>query len=222
MTRYTISAVLTLGCAVLCLQGCAEKPTGNPEPAQAVDGAVALLMETSAGPIELEVYPDKAPVTAGNFLAYVDGGHYDGGAFYRTVRPDNDNNPLTISVVQGGMQIIGAEDTNPEPPFPPIAHEPTDVTGLRHSDGALSMARFMPGTAQSEFFISIGDNPVLDHGGERFEDRLGFAVFGQVTGGMDVVAKIHTGKADAPTDIEYIQGQILTVPVRIVSIRRMQ
>ncbi|MEO1248053.1 MAG: peptidylprolyl isomerase [Pseudomonadota bacterium] len=179
-------------------------------------------METSAGAIEFDVYPGKAPVTANNFLAYVDGGHYDGGAFYRTVRPDNDNNPLTISVIQGGMQIIGAEDTNPEPPFPPIAHESTDITGLSHADGALSMARFMPGTAQSEFFISIGDNPVLDHGGERFEDRLGFAVFGQVTAGMDVVTRIHSSEADAPTDIAYIEGQILTTPVRIVSLRRMQ
>ncbi len=221
MTRYTIVAVLALG--FLGLLGCAEKSAVEPErAADTANGAVPLLMETSAGTIELEVYPEQAPVTANNFLAYVDGGHYDGGAFYRTVRPDNDNNPLPISVIQGGMQIIGAENTNPEPPFPPIAHESTDVTGLSHADGALSMARFMPGTAQSEFFISIGDNPVLDHGGERFEDRLGFAVFGQITAGMDVVARIHAAEADAPTDIEYIEGQILTTPVRIVSVQRIQ
>ena len=220
MTRHARSAAMAVGLGILGLLGCAEADKSGA--ADTANGAVLLLMETSAGPIEFEVYPNKAPVTANNFLAHVDGGHYDGGAFYRTVRPDNDNNPLTISVIQGGMQIIGAEDTNPEPPFPPIAHETTEVSGLSHSDGALSMARFTPGTAQSEFFISIGDNPVLDHGGERFEDRLGFAVFGQVTGGMDVVARIHAGEADAPTDIEYIQGQILTTPVRIVSVRRMQ
>lgn len=177
-------------------------------------------METSAGTIELEVYPEQAPVTVANFLAHVDGGHYDGGAFYRSVRPDNDNNPLTIRVIQGGVQIIGAEATNPDPPFPPIAHESTQVTGLSHRDGALSMARFAPGTAQSEFFISIGDNTVLDHGGQRFEDGLGFAVFGQVTAGMDVVTRINASDASAPTDIPYIEGQVLTVPVRIVSVRR--
>lgn len=218
MTRCTLPTTLAIVFGIICLQGC----SGNDGSATArsAGSAVPLLMETSAGTIELEVYPERAPDTAANFLAYVDGGHYDGGAFYRTVRPDNDNNPLTISVIQGGMQIIGAENTNPEPPFPPIAHEPTHATGLRHGDGALSMARFAPGTAQSEFFISIGDNAVLDYGGERFDDGLGFAVFGQVTAGMDVVNRIGASEANAPTDIPYIEGQVLTVPVRIVSVRR--
>ena len=218
MTRCTLSTVLAIVFGIVCLQGC----TGNDGSATArpADSAVPLLMETSAGSIELEVYPERAPVTAANFLAHVDGGHYDGGAFYRSVRPDNDNNPLTIRVIQGGMQIIGAEDTNPEPPFPPIAHESTQDTGLSHRDGALSMARFAPGTARSEFFISIGDNAVLDHGGQRFDDGLGFAVFGQVTAGMDVVNRIGASEADAPTDIEYIQGQVLSAPVRILSVRR--
>ncbi len=218
MTRWTFPAILAVGFGIVGIQGC----TGNDGSATArpVESAVLLLMETSAGTIELEVYPEHAPVTAANFLAHVDGGHYDGGAFYRTVRPDNDNNPLTISVIQGGMQIIGAEDTNPEPPFAPIAHESTELTGLNHGDGALSMARFAPGSAQSEFFISIGDNAVLDHGGARFDDGLGFAVFGQVTAGMDVVNRINASDASAPTDIPYIEGQVLTAPVRIVSVRR--
>lgn len=220
MTRCTFPAALAVGFGILCFQGCAEN--GDSASASSAKSAVPLLMETSAGTIELEVYPQHAPITAANFLAHVDGSHYDGGAFYRSVRPDNDNNPLTIQVIQGGMQIIGAEDTNPEPPFPPIAHESTQVTGLRHQDGALSMARFTPGTAQSEFFISIGDNPVLDHGGQRFDDGLGFAVFGQVTGGMDVVTRIHASEASAPTDIPYIRGQILTTPVHIVSVRRKE
>ena len=218
MTRCTFPAFLAVGFGILCFQGCTEN--GGSATAGSVESAVPLLMETSAGTIELEVYPEHAPVTAANFLAYVDGGHYDGGAFYRSVRPDNDNNPLTIRVIQGGMQIIGAEDTNPDPPFQPIAHESTEATGLSHGNGALSMARFAPGTAQSEFFISIGDNTVLDHGGERFDDGLGFAVFGQVTAGMDVVARINASEASAPTDIPYIEGQVLTVPVRIVSVRR--
>ena len=218
MTRCTLPTALAIVFGIVCLQGC----SGNDGSATARSAgpAVPLLMETSAGTIELEVYPERAPATAANFLAYVDGGHYDGGAFYRSVRPDNDNNPLTIRVIQGGMQIIGAEDTNPEPPFPPIAHESTRDTGLSHRDGALSMARFAPGTARSEFFISIGDNAVLDHGGERFDDGLGFAVFGQVTAGMDVVTRINDSDASAPTDIPYIEGQVLTVPVRIMSVRR--
>lgn len=220
MTKCTLRIALAAGFAFLCLSAC----SGNTDRESALpdNGAVALFMETSLGAIELEVYPENAPVTAGNFLAYVDGGHYDGGAFYRTVRPDNDNNPLTISVIQGGIGIIGQEATNREPPFPPIAHEPTNTTGLSHDDGAISMARFTPGTAQSEFFISIGDNSVLDHGGQRYDDGLGFAVFGRVTAGMDVVGKIHSSEAAAPTDDPYIEGQILTAPVRIVSIRRKQ
>jgi peptidyl-prolyl cis-trans isomerase A (cyclophilin A) len=175
---------------------------------------VRLLMETSLGDVELQLYPDKAPETVGNFLRLVDGQHLDGGSFYRVVSPDNDNGSPVISVIQGG---IGDAPS----PFPPIAHETTEESGLLHLDGSLSMARAEVGTASTEFFICIGPQPSLDFGGARNADGQGFAVFGRVVGGMDVVRSIHTSPADAPTDIPYFEGQLLENAVDIRSIRRI-
>ena len=174
---------------------------------------VRVTMATSLGKIELELYPDKAPITVENFIRLVDGGHLDGGTFYRVVSPENDNGSPVISVIQGG---IG----DAESPFPPIAHETTAVTGMPHLDGSISMARAEVGTATTEIFICIGDQPVLDFGGTRNDDGQGFAVFGQVVSGMEVVRAIHESPADAPTEFEYFQGQLLEEPVVIESIQR--
>ena len=176
---------------------------------------VRVTMATSLGEIELELYPDKAPVTVENFLRLVDGEHLEGGTFYRVVSPHNDNGSPVISVIQGG---IG----DAESPFPPIAHETTAVTGLPHLDGSISMARVEVGTATTEIFICIGDQPALDFGGTRNDDGQGFAVFGQVVSGMDVVRAIHESPADAPTEFEYFQGQLLEDPVAIISLRRLR
>jgi peptidyl-prolyl cis-trans isomerase A (cyclophilin A) len=176
---------------------------------------VRVTMATSLGEIELELYPEKAPVTVENFLRLVDGGHLDGGTFYRVVSPENDNGSPVISVIQGG---IG----DAESPFPPIAHETTAATGMPHLDGSISMARAEVGTATTEIFICIGDQPALDFGGTRNADEQGFAVFGQVVSGMDVVRAIHESPADAPTDDAYVQGQILEEPVVISEISRSQ
>jgi cyclophilin family peptidyl-prolyl cis-trans isomerase len=108
--------------------------------------SVRVSMTTSLGDIELEVYPESAPVTANHFLRLVDGAHLDGGTFYRAVSPENDNGSPPISVIQGGIGERAA-------PFPPIAHESTETTGLRHLDGSISMARAAVGTATTEFFI---------------------------------------------------------------------
>ncbi len=174
---------------------------------------VRVTMATSLGKIELELYPDKAPITVENFIRLVDGGHLDGGTFYRVVSPENDNGSPVISVIQGG---IG----DAESPFPPIAHETTAVTGMPHLDGSISMARAGVGTATTEIFICIGDQPALDFGGTRNDDGQGFAVFGQVVSGMEVVRAIHESSADAPTEFEYFQGQLLEEPVVISNIRR--
>jgi peptidyl-prolyl cis-trans isomerase A (cyclophilin A) len=176
---------------------------------------VRVTMATSLGEIELELYPDKAPVTVENFLRLVDGEHLEGGTFYRVVSPENDNGSPVISVIQGG---IG----DAESPFPPIAHETTAVTGLPHLDGSISMARAEVGTTTTEFFICIGDQPALDFGATRNDDGQGFAVFGRVIKGMDVVRAIHNSPADSPTDDEYVKGQILEQPVVISEIRRTQ
>ncbi|WP_233244970.1 peptidylprolyl isomerase, partial [Caulobacter sp. HMWF009] len=112
----------------------------------AAPAPVRLQMITDLGVIVLELYPDRAPITVANFLAYADKHLLDGGSFYRTVSPRNDNNPATISVIQGGLN-------RDDSPMPAIAHETTKVTGLLHTDGVISMARAAPGTAGSEFFI---------------------------------------------------------------------
>lgn len=188
------------GSVLLCAAACAAE-------------APHVVMQTTRGDIVLEIDTANAPVTAGNFLKLVDGGHLDGARFYRTVSPANDNGTPVISVVQGGIGDLPA-------PFPPIAHEPTSVTGLRHVDGSISMARAEPGTATTEFFICIGAQPALDFGGTRNPDGLGFAVFGRVVAGMDVVRAIHAAPADAPTEFEYFRGQLLGEPVRIETVRR--
>jgi len=176
---------------------------------------VQVLMRTSLGDIQLELYLDRAPITAANFLRYVDGAHYDGGSFYRTVTRENDNGSPVIEVVQGGI-------TPRQAPFPGVAHETTQDTGIPHTDGVISMARAAPGTAASEFFICIGDNPGLDYGEVRNADKKGFAAFGRVVAGMDVVRSIHRAPADTPSPVEYLKNQILSEPVKILSVTRLK
>ena len=148
----------------------------------------------------------RAPVTGRNFLRYVDQGSYRGGRFYRTVRADNQREDRArIAAIQGGLDSLRAKD------FPPIELERTTETGLSHRDGTISMARDGPNTATSDFFICIGDQPVLDFGGKRNPDGQGFAAFGKVVRGMDVVRQIQTARA---------QGQRLTPPIEIVDITR--
>lgn len=168
-----------------------------------------VRLETDAGSIEVEVFPERAPLSACDFLAYVDAGLYEHAAFYRVVREDNDRGTPKIAVVQGGLQDESKER-------PPVAHETTQMTGLTHVDGALSLARGGVGTASAAaFFIVIGAQPALDFGGARNADKQGFAVFGGVVRGMDVVRRIHGMKADAPTDDQYVRGQLLNEPVKI-------
>jgi len=182
--------------------GVASVPTASGDP-------VLVVVETEMGAFELEVDVDHAPVTGANFLRYVDGGFYDGGTFFRTVHADNQpDDSIRIAVVQGGR--------NPEmdaESFPPIPLERTSETGLRHEDGTVSMARGGPDTATQSFFICIGDQPSLDFGGMRNPDGQGFAAFGRVVAGMDVVRAIHRAPDDA---------QQLTPPVRITRAYRKE
>jgi peptidyl-prolyl cis-trans isomerase A (cyclophilin A) len=168
---------------------------------------VSVRIETEAGNIIAELYPDKAPATVANFLRYVDGGLFNGGCFMRTVRPDNEQNPVKIQVIQAVVHPWKENNS-----FPPIALERTNVTGIRHVDGAISMARSEPNSATSSFFICIGDQPELDFGGKRNQDGQGFAAFGRVTQGMNVVREIQMSPAE---------GQALVPLVRINSIVRI-
>jgi peptidyl-prolyl cis-trans isomerase A (cyclophilin A) len=166
-----------------------------------------VRIDTDSGAITVEVYADRAPVTAANFLRYVSEGRYDGGAFYRAVTMRNQpTNAVKIEVIQGGLDADSAKR------LPPIAHETTAMTGLRHTDGAISMARGAPGSASSEFFICIGDQPELDMGGRRNPDGQGFAAFGRVVDGMDVARRIQRMPADS------VPPQRMPTVVRIRSV----
>jgi peptidyl-prolyl cis-trans isomerase A (cyclophilin A) len=166
---------------------------------------VIITIRTEFGMIKAELYPDQAPHTVSNFLKYVDQDHFDGGSFFRTVRDDNQpDSPVKIDVIQAGphpwFQFFDLE---------PITLERTSKTGIRHVKGAISMARGEPDTATSSFFICVADEPELDFGGKRNPDGQGFAAFGKVIDGMDVVRKIHQSE---------INGQAIKIPVRILNI----
>ena len=135
------------------------------------------------------------------------------GCFYRVVTYENDNGSPKIEVIQGGL---GAASEG----FDTIDHESTEQTGILHTDGVISMARGAVGTASTEFFICIGDQPGLDHGQPRNADNQGFAAFGKVVSGMDVVRRINAMSADAASDSEYTKGQILAEPVAIERVAR--
>lgn len=181
--------------------------------------AQRIRLDTEAGPIVLELYADKAPNTVANFLRYVDDKRYDGATFYRVVRLDNQaNSPVKIEVIQGGIQ------TDSTRLFAPIAQETTQQTGLKHLDGTLSLARGLPASGASEFFICINAQPELDFGGKRNPDGQGFAAFGRVVEGMDVVRKIQKGDTGqpGPTNAYSNPMQLLKIPVSIRTVRRVK
>ena len=169
-----------------------------------------VAMETSKGRIVLELDTVRAPVTAGNFLRYVDRRAYDGMEFYRSMR-SGDNLGLIQGGIRDGRRLL-----------PPIAHEPTSRTGLLHVEGALSAPRLQPGTARGDFTIVLGTLAYLDAGPDSGSgDGLGYAVFGRVVEGMDVVRAIFTSPV-SPTEGEgAMRGQMLQPRVRIISARRL-
>jgi peptidyl-prolyl cis-trans isomerase A (cyclophilin A) len=170
---------------------------------------VHVIIETEKGNIEVELNADKAPATVANFLRYVDGKFYDGGRFHRTVTPTNQpDNKVKIEVIQAGINPKKAKEE-----FAAIKLERTRDTKLAHKDGTISMARDGPDTATSDFFICIGDQPELDFGGKRNPDGQGFAAFGRVVKGMDVVKKIQG---------ETAKGQDLDPPIKIIRVRKQQ
>lgn len=181
--------------------------------AQDVESAQPALprvtLETSAGRVVIEVDDRAAPITGANFLEYVDEGRLDGTTFYRAMR-----SAPGMGLVQGGT------NNDPARLLPPIAHEPTTQTGLSHVDGAVSMARFDPGTATGDFFVSVGATPSYDAGRPFSIDAHGFAVFGKVVEGMEVVRAILAAPT-SPTEGEgFMRGQMLDPRIVIVSARR--
>lgn len=168
---------------------------------------VSCIIRTTLGNIVVELYPGKAPITVANFLKYVDAHLYDSTSFFRAVTMENQpNNAIKIEVIQGG-------DVDSNKVFPPIPLETTATTGLLHKDGTISMARSKPNSANCNFFICINDQPSLNYGGMRNPDGQGFAAFGKVTVGMDVVKRIQ--------HLHPEQGQYFNPVVKIISIRRL-
>ncbi len=173
-----------------------------------------VVLETDLGTIIIEIYEDRAPLSAGSFLAFVDAGYYEDAAFYRTVTPESDNGSPPISIIQGG--VLDADRV-----LPPVAHENTEQTGVHHGDGVISLARGALGTGSgAAFFICIGNNHGLDYGATRNPDGQGFAAFGRVISGMEVVRRIHGRDATGPSESEYTKGQVLSEFVTILSATR--
>ena len=192
-----------LSCAALLL-ACGPK----------VDNSPNVIIETGLGNIEIEVYPDKAPLSAGDFLKHVDRKYYHGQAFYRAVSSENDNREMGMSIIQGGRLEV-------DPISETVAHESTKETGLRNNAGMVSLARKELGTGSAAFFfINIENNNFLDFGGERHPDGQGFAVFGKVVSGMDVAQRIQQGEKEAPREGDPNATQFLKSPVVITKAYR--
>lgn len=167
-----------------------------------------VVIETNLGTIEVELYQKEAPITVSNFIKYIDEDRYLGSTFYRVVTLKNQpTSEVKIEVIQGGLY----EDNHPQN-LPPIIHESTNITGVKHLDGVISMARYGPGTATFEFFICVGDQPSLDYGGARNTDNNGFAAFGKVISGMDVVQKIQ----DQPELEQLLAPRIPIISMKVI------
>jgi peptidyl-prolyl cis-trans isomerase A (cyclophilin A) len=172
---------------------------------------VRVAIATSLGPVTVDLARDKAPKTVANFLRYVDAKRFDGTAFYRAMKLGEN-----IGLVQGGVR------NRTDLIFPPVAHEPTSVTGLTHDDGAISLARAEPGSGRGDFFIMIGAVPTLDANPAATGDKLGYAVFGHVVAGMDVIRRILVLPTSPTAGGAAMRGQILMQPVKILSVKRLK
>lgn len=196
MTRTLVAAAFVLSTSAVAS---VQTPQG---------GDVTVAIETALGTITIAVDLTHAPVTAGNFLKYVDAGIYEGGRFYRVTRSDNypgtpPNRP-PMQLIQGGIDPSKAGQR-----LPPIPLERTSVTGLKHVAGTVSMARGTPDTATTEFFILLDDQPSLDFGGKRFDDEQGAAAFGRVLSGLDVVKKIQEQGPLQEKNVQYLVTAVM-------------
>jgi peptidyl-prolyl cis-trans isomerase A (cyclophilin A) len=214
MIRFATLALLVATAAFA--QAPAPEPGAPATPVAAVPppppapGTTRVQLTTSEGPILIDLETTKAPVTAGNFLHYVQAHRFDGRSFYRATK-----------VGPGYGLIQGGVNNDPKLQFKPIAHEPTSQTGLTHADGTISMARVKPGSATSEFFITVGNIPSMDADPKQPGDNLGFAAFGHVVSGMDVVRHILDEPTSPTKGVGAMRGQYLETPVAIVSVKRL-
>ena len=181
-----------------------------PAPAVSAANGIKVAFETGAGHIVVEVDKERAPVTAANFLRYVDSGRFNNESFYRAMTYTDGE-----GLIQGGITSDAVKL------YPPIAHEPTSKTGLRHLAGALSVARGAPGTARADFFILTTDIPGFDFDPAREGDNAGYAAFGRVVEGMDVVRKIFASPRSPTKGAGILKGQMLDPVIRITKAARV-
>jgi peptidyl-prolyl cis-trans isomerase A (cyclophilin A) len=203
--RTLLAAALLLPLPALAQDVPAPTPTPTPKPA-----TQKVAIDTSFGRIVLELETERAPITARNFLRYADQKRLDGIAFYRTVRVAD-----KFGFIQFGI------DNDPKRILPPIKHEPTTQTGVKHVNGAISTARLAPGTARGEFTISVGDQPSLDADPSKPGDNLGYAAFGKVIDGMEVVWKILDAPTSPTAGEGVMKGQMLSPRIRILKVSRI-
>ena len=210
-TLLALSAALALSATAQAQPAPAQPAT---PPAPAANPLPKVRIQTAQGDIVVELAVDKAPITAKNFLKYVDRGLFNGATFYRASRPPG-YTATDYGSIQGGLQ------NDPAKVLPPIAHEPTTKTGLKHETGTISMGRHAPGTAQADWFICVGDMSYLD-ADPKDPKNPGFAAFGHVVEGMDVVQKILGMPVDPNRGEGAMKGEMLKQPVKIIKISRLQ
>ncbi|MBA4762212.1 peptidylprolyl isomerase [Sphingomonas sp.] len=209
LRRTLLAAALLLPLSAVAQEAPAPTPTPTPAPAPK-PATQKVALDTSFGRIVLELETQRAPLTARNFLRYADQKRLDGIAFYRTVKVAD-----KFGFIQFGI------DNDPKRILPPIKHEPTTQTGVKHVNGAISTARLAPGTARGEFTISVGDQPSLDADPARPGDNLGYAAFGKVVEGMEVVWKILDAPTSPTAGEGVMKGQMLSPKIRILKVTRV-
>lgn len=208
MIRRFAMLALIWSCLGVAAAQTATPTTPTPAPAVA-PATVSVVLTTSEGPITIALEKERAPKTTANFLRYVDAKRFDGTTIYRAMKIGDG-----VGLIQGGLQ------NDPKRLFPPVAHEPTSQTGLSNTDGAISMARNAPGSATADFFIAVGDLSQLDAQPGQPGDNLGFAAFGHVTSGMDLVRRILQAPTSPTAGVPAMKGQMLAPAIKILTVRR--
>jgi peptidyl-prolyl cis-trans isomerase A (cyclophilin A) len=210
MTRRFALAALLLATALPAAAQEAAPPSSTP--AAAKFATVRVALQTGEGQIVLELEKERAPITTANFLRYLDAHRLDGATFYRASKVASDPD---FGLVQFGVRA------DPKRAYPPIAHEPTTKTGLSHLDGTISMARNAPGSATGDFFVTVGAMPTMDADPKLPGDNLGFAAFGRVVEGMEVIHRILNLPVSQTSGEGVMKGEMLAQPVRITSAKRL-
>ncbi|MDB5475162.1 MAG: ppiA [Phenylobacterium sp.] len=204
LTKRTLLALALSLAALPAFAQAPPPPSANP----------FVKLHTAQGDIVLELYADKAPVTVRNFLHYVDTRRLDGAHFYRSSTPPGDRS-FTYGILQGGLQ------SDPKKVYPPIAHESTAKTGLTHTNGTISMTRYAPGTAAADFSICVGDQIYLDADPKDPKANPGYAAFGRVVEGMEVVKTLLAAPRDPTKGVGVMKGEMLARPIPILTVRRI-